>query len=173
MSGHDSPGERTAAADPAIVRAVELMFFAYRDFTKEPDQILESYGFGRAHHRVLHFVNRYPGLRVADLLKILQITKQSLSRVLNELTRQGFIDRRPGKADRRERILHTTAAGSELARRLMEPQIALLERALPDIGGGGSALIEAFLTAMIRPEERGQVLELVNRRNTGKPSGSR
>ncbi len=110
---------------------------------------------------------------MADLLKILQITKQSLSRVLNELTRQGFIDRRPGKADRRERILHTTAAGSELARRLMEPQIALLERALPDIGGGGSALIEAFLTAMIRPEERGQVLELVNRRNTGKPSGSR
>ena len=55
-----------------------LFFFAYRDFVGDADNLLERQGFGRAHHRVLYFVNLKPGMLVADLLGILKITKQSL-----------------------------------------------------------------------------------------------
>ena len=90
------------APDPKLVMLVELLFFAYRDFTGEADEELAALGFGRAHHRVLHFVNRRPGLRVADLLNILKITKQSLARVLKELVDRGFIVQEAGAEDRRE-----------------------------------------------------------------------
>ena len=82
---------------------IELLFFAYRDFVGDADRLLETIGFGRAHHRVLHFVNRQPGLTIAELLDILRITKQSLSRVLSQLVRDGYIQQRPGKRDRRQR----------------------------------------------------------------------
>jgi hypothetical protein len=88
-----------------LLEFAELLFFAYRDFTRDPDAILKDFGFGRAHHRVLHFVNRHSGLRVVDLLDILTITKQSLSRVLKQLIDQGYIVQRAGSSDRRERLL--------------------------------------------------------------------
>ena len=94
--------------DARHVAMVELLFFAYRDFTAEADALLVDLGFGRAHHRVLHFVNRNPGLRVADLLGILKITKQSLARVLKQLVDQGYIRQTAGATDRRERRLHVT-----------------------------------------------------------------
>jgi DNA-binding MarR family transcriptional regulator len=99
-----------------LVACVELLFFAYRDFTCGPDAVLEEYGFGRAHHRVLHFVHRNPGLRVADLLDILKITKQSLARVLKQLIDKGFIMQRAGNDDRRERRLFVTAKGGRSSR---------------------------------------------------------
>src|SRR3954464_7214181 len=116
------------AADPrepreeAIRQGIELLFFAYRDFTAEPDAILEQYGFGRAHHRVVHFVGRHPHMTVGELLEILRITKQSLNRVLGQLVRQGFIVQHRGTEDRRQRLLELTDSGHELERRLSEPQ---------------------------------------------------
>ena len=79
------------APDPRFITVVELLFFAYRDFTREADAVLAEFGLGRAHHRVLHFVNRNPGLRVANLLEVLKITKQSLARVLKQLVDEGWI----------------------------------------------------------------------------------
>src|SRR4051794_21578948 len=99
---------------------IELLFFAYRDFVGDPDRILERYGFGRAHHRVLHFVNRNPGLTIAALLEILKITKQSLNRVLKELLDQGYVEQRAGQTDRRQRLLFPTARGRELALEMAE-----------------------------------------------------
>ena len=99
-------------------QAIEMLFFAYRDFTAEPDQILAQYGFGRAHHRVIYFVGRHPGITVSELLAILAITKQSLSRVLGQLVGEGFIEQRPGARDRRQRLLELTDQGRALARRL-------------------------------------------------------
>src|ERR1700693_4496936 len=90
---------------------IELLFFAYRDFVGDPDEVLAKLGFGRAHHRVLHFVNRNPGIKVADLLDILKITKQSLGRVLKQLIDQGYVVQREGANDRRQRLLHVSAAG--------------------------------------------------------------
>src|SRR5215510_8926659 len=106
-----------------LIAHVELLFFAYRDFTGDPDAILAEYGFGRAHHRVLHFVNRNPGLRVANLLEILKITKQSLARVLKQLIDEGFITQKAGAEDRRERLLYVTQKGARLADKLTTLQV--------------------------------------------------
>ena len=111
----------TAASAAPMYDLIELFFFAYRDFVGDADRLLETYRFGRAHHRVLHFVSRQPGLTIAELLEILKITKQSLNRVLKELIAESFIEARAGAQDRRHRQLHTTAKGARLAR---DPRIS-------------------------------------------------
>lgn len=127
----------------------EALFFAYREFTGEPDRILNDIGFGRAHHRVLFFVGRYPGLRVADLLGILQITKQSLARVLRELIRKDYVRQEAGPSDKRERLLFVTEKGAALVHRLAEPQIARIEAGLKAAGAEGHEALAQFLEAMI------------------------
>ena len=113
-----------------MVDLIELLFFAYRDFISDPDAILAKSNFGRAHHRVLHFVDRNPGLTVADLLDILKITKQSLARVLKELIEAGFIEQRTGLEDRRQRLLYATPAGQALSAGLSSPQERRIKAAL-------------------------------------------
>ena len=103
---------------------IELLFFAYRDFVGDPDEVLSKLTFGRAHHRVLHFVNRNPGMKVADLLDILNITKQSLGRVLKQLVDQGFVVQKEGAQDRRQRLLYVTPKGEALALKLAGLQTA-------------------------------------------------
>jgi DNA-binding MarR family transcriptional regulator len=136
---------------------IEMLFFAYRDFTSDPDQILEQYGFGRAHHRILHFVNRRPGLTVAELLDVLQITKQSLARVLKQLIDAGPIAQVQGPRDRRQRELYPTAKGRALALDLARPQSRRITAAMDEAGEGGRNTIEQFLKAMVNPELRNQI----------------
>lgn len=143
------------------MRHVELLFFAYRDFTSDPDTILAELDFGRAHHRVLHFVNRNPGLRVADLLDILKITKQSLARVLRELVEGGYVEQRMGEKDRRERHLFATSQGSQLAHRLSAPQLERIARALQAAGAGSADMTNAFLYHMIDETDRAAVARLL------------
>ena len=111
---------------------IELLFFAYRDFVGDPDEVLSKFGFGRAHHRVLHFVNRNPGMKVADLLDILNITKQSLGRVLKQLVDQGYVLQKEGANDRRQRLLYVTPKGEALAMKLAGLQTVRITRALSD-----------------------------------------
>ncbi|MBO0904536.1 MarR family transcriptional regulator [Jiella sp. MQZ13P-4] len=129
-------------------RVIELLFFAYREFTGDADSILEKYGFGRAHHRVLHFVNRDPGLTIAELLDILQITKQSLSRVLRQLIDEDFICQIPGDEDRRQRRLYPTEKGRALAIELSRAQVRRIEAALAKTTDEDMRPIATFLTAM-------------------------
>jgi DNA-binding MarR family transcriptional regulator len=149
---------------------IELLFFAYRDFVADPDRMLAEYGFGRAHHRVLHFVDRYPGLTIAELLDILRITKQSLNRVLKDLIEQSYIEQRTGTNDRRQRLLFCTEAGIRFAEELSRVQMRRVARALVEQPGAsddpGEALASAqgFLLAMIEPEERATVRRLMARR---------
>jgi DNA-binding MarR family transcriptional regulator len=124
----------TAPTEDEVWQGIELLFFAYRDFTAEPDAILAQHDFGRAHHRVIHFVGRYPQMTVGELLRILRITKQSLSRVLGQLVRQGFIIQRPGVRDRRQRLLELTSKGRELERQLSEPQRVRVANAYRQVG---------------------------------------
>ncbi len=126
-------------------QAIELLYFAYRGFTAEPDQILADYGFGRAHHRVIYFVGRHPGTTVSALLEILGITKQSLSRVLGQLVRDGFVVQRPGTHDRRQRLLELTETGRELERALTETQRVRLARAFRNSGANA---VEGFRTVL-------------------------
>src|ERR1044071_3605615 len=118
-----------AQAPKPIWDIIELLFFAYRDFVGDPDEVLAKLGFGRAHHRVLHFVNRNPGMKVADLLDILNITKQSLGRVLKQLVDQGYVIQKEGAQDRRQRLLSVTAKGEALALKLAGLQTERINRA--------------------------------------------
>lgn len=147
---------------PEAVQLIELLFFAYRDFTGDADAILAEFGYGRAHHRVLHFITRYPGLRVADVLLILNITKQSLSRVLRQLVEGGLVVQSAGDTDRRERRLHVTVAGKALMRRLVDAQTRRIRRATGLSGAGAETAIRRFLSAMIEPETRAMVTALLD-----------
>ncbi|WP_296715154.1 MarR family winged helix-turn-helix transcriptional regulator [Rhodoblastus sp.] len=130
---------------------IELFFFAYRDFVGDADRLLTRYNFGRAHHRVLYFVDRRPGLSVAELLDLLKITKQSLSRVLKDLLDQNYIEQHPGLLDRRQRLMFPTRKGEALALELAELQSRRFARALEILPGGARAQGAAFLAAMCDP----------------------
>lgn len=148
------------AEEAGEVRIIELLFFAYRDFTSDPDKILAGYGFGRAHHRVLHFVNRMPGLTVAELLDVLKITKQSLARVLKQLVDTGYVAQVPGPQDRRQRELYPTAKGRALSLALAAPQSRRIRGALEETGAEEREVIERFLVSMVNPERRSQIARL-------------
>ena len=139
---------------------IELLFFAYRDFVAEPDSMLAGIGYGRAHHRVLHFVNRTPGIPVAQLLEILKITKQSLARVLKQLIEDGYITQQPGENDRRQRLLYPTQKGRDLALKLSRKQAERIENALRTLPQDATNNSRDFLYALIDPQDRPIVRQL-------------
>lgn len=161
--------KRREPAEPADARAgrgprwdiIELLFFAYRDFVGDADHVLEQFGFGRAHHRVMHFVRRYPGLKVADLLEVLRITKQSLGRVLKQLLDEGYIVQKAGDSDRRQRLLFATAKGEALVEKLAALQTARIERALAGLPAQGDEAVRHFLLGMIEQDDPDKVLEAI------------
>ena len=161
----EPPVRRPDLPSSAFLEMLELFFFAYRDFVADPDAILARYGFGRAHHRVLHFVDRNPGLSVAELLDILKITKQSLARVLKDLVEAGHIESRTGSSDRRQRLLYATDQGHALARSLSLPQIGRIAAAFQALGPDGAARAREFLRLMIDADERPRVSRYTNRRD--------
>src|SRR5215208_117120 len=158
-----SGSEWARALDEPIWDLIELLFFAYRDFVSDPDEVLARFAFGRAHHRVLHFVNRNPGMKVADLLNILKITKQSLGRVLKQLVDQGYVVQKEGENDRRQRLLHVTSKGEALAMKLAGLQTDRISRALAELGPAGHEAARRFLTAVLDPDGRDDVLGLIAR----------
>lgn len=160
-SGDRSAEPAGADACPPRWDIIELLFFAYRDFVGDADHVLEAFGFGRAHHRVVHFVCRYPGLTVADLLDVLRITKQSLSRVLKQLLDEGYIVQKAGDSDRRQRLLFATAKGEALVEKLARLQTERIDRALRDLAPGGAEAVAKFLRAMIDRDDPDKVLQTI------------
>jgi len=146
MSDINLPAHPHSITEEEVRQGIELLFFAYRDFTAEPDAILAQYGFGRAHHRVIHFVGRHPHMTVSELLAILRIRKQSLSRVLGQLVRQKFIVQQPGAHDRRQRLLELTPKGRDLERQLSKPQRARVANAYRQ---AGSQAVDGFRKIML------------------------
>lgn len=134
-------------------QAIELLYYGYRDFTAEPDAMLARHGFGRAHHRVIYFVGRHPQMSVSDLLAILRITKQSLSRVLSQLVRQDFVRQSPGSRDRRRRLLELTEKGVELERQLSENQRQRIARAYREAGASAVDGFRKVMLGIISSEE--------------------
>ena len=160
---------KSGAANPLFLReeelreGIELLFYAYRDFTSDPDAILREYGFGRAHHRVVHFVGRNSGITVAQLLVILRITKQSLSRVLGQLVEGDFIRQQRDATDRRRRLLMLTDRGVELERQLSKPQRQRVARAYREAGAVAVAGYRRVLLGLINEAEREGVRRATNR----------
>jgi DNA-binding MarR family transcriptional regulator len=161
-SGVAQADQGSHSAEP-IWDIIELLFFAYRDFVGDADDVLAKLSFGRAHHRVLHFVNRHPGMKVADLLEVLKITKQSLGRVLKQLVDQGYVVQKEGENDRRQRLLYVTAKGEQLAMKLAGLQTERIARALGEIGPNAHEAARRFLVAMIDADGRDDVQKLITR----------
>ena len=153
------------SAGPAGVAPVwdiiELLFFAYRDFVGDADHVLAEFGFGRAHHRVVHFVYRYPGLKVADLLDVLRITKQSLGRVLKQLIDEGYVIQKAGDNDRRQRLLFATAKGEALVSHLAGLQTMRIEHALQGMPPESRTAVLTFLRGMIGRDDPDPVLRMI------------
>jgi len=138
-------------------QGIELLIYAYRDFTDEPDAMLEKYGLGRAHHRVIYFVGRNPGITVTELLEILRITKQSLSRVLGHLLENDFILQRADPADRRRKQLTLSEKGKNLEHKLTSTQMERFARAYRDAGPEAVEGFRRVLIGIVEPEDRAQV----------------
>ena len=166
------PADETAASDPGgepVWDLIELLFFAYRDFVADPDEVLGKLGFGRAHHRVLHFVNRNPAIKVAHLLDILKITKQSLGRVLKQLIDEGYIVQKEGESDRRQRLLYATRKGEALALKFAGLQTKRILRALETLPPGAHETARQFLIAMLEADGRDDVLRLIGHADRSAP----
>ncbi|MCP9629790.1 MarR family winged helix-turn-helix transcriptional regulator [Rhodopseudomonas palustris] len=156
-----APLEADPRALPPRWDIIELLFFAYRDFVGDADHVLEAFGFGRAHHRVVHFVSRYPGLTVADLLDVLRITKQSLGRVLKQLLDEGYIVQKAGDSDRRQRLLFATPKGEALVVKLAGLQTDRIAHALRGLAPGEAEAVSKFLRAMIDRDDPDKVLQTI------------
>jgi DNA-binding MarR family transcriptional regulator len=167
-----SPGDRTGREGEPTWDVIELLFFAYRDFISDPDDALAKIGFGRAHHRVLHFVNRNPGMKVAELLDVLKITKQSLGRVLKQLVDQGYVVQKEGSNDRRQRLLYVTAKGEAMAMKLAGLQTERIASALAELGPNAREAACRFLVAMINADNRDGVLRFIARADRARRSRS-
>ena len=164
MAEGKTPANLLFLREEDLRQGIELLFYAYRDFTAEADAMLAELGFGRAHHRVIYFVGRKPGMTVSELLDILKITKQSLSRVLGQLVREGYIAQRPGTSDRRQRLLELAPKGAELERRLTEDQRALVARAYRAAGAEAVDGFRRVLLGLVNEADRGRFTGTAARR---------
>jgi DNA-binding MarR family transcriptional regulator len=157
---HDKSTQAGAGAGLLFLREEELrqtqdmIFFAHRDLVAAADAMLAELGFGRAHHRALHFIGRNPNLPVGELLSILGITKQSLARVLGPLIQQGYVIQTPGRMDRRQRLLSLTSQGAALERKLFDAQRERLVAAFREAGGPAVEGFRRVLRGMMKDEAR-------------------
>lgn len=161
--------EALSLEDRAVIELIELLFFAYRDFIREPDDLLSQYNFGRAHHRVLHFIWRHPGMSVAGLLEILGITKQSLARVLKQLIKQQLVYQKTGKSDRRQRLLFLTGKGMVLTQSLVMLQIPRVRAMLGVIGDEGEAHTRKAFYHLIDADKRAWVRSIIEKQPRCEP----
>jgi DNA-binding MarR family transcriptional regulator len=154
MADLKSPVNPIFLSDESLRQGIELLFFAYRDFTGEADRQLAELGLGRAHHRAIYFIGRNPSLTVSELLSILKITKQSLSRVLQTLMADGYVTQTPGAVDRRQRCLRLTQKGEALERILTEGQRRRLGRAYAQAGPAAVETFHRVLLSVIDDADR-------------------
>jgi DNA-binding MarR family transcriptional regulator len=163
MAVQTPPASPLFLREGEIRRGVELLYFGYSHLTRSVDAMLEAQGLGRAHHRALYFIARQPGLTVSALLRLLAITKQSLGRVLNDLTARGLVETRAGDFDRRQKLLRLTATGTAMEAELFE---AFRERLSAAYSQAGQASVTGFwhvLEGLIPPEDRALVIDLSRR----------
>lgn len=152
MNHPNGPSSLLYLTDEQLRSGIEAMFFAYRSFTADPDRILVHYGYGRAHHRALHFIRTAPYTRVNNLLCVLGVTKQSLNRVLRTLIDDGLVQSEIGPDDRRERLLSLTEKGQALEQELATAQQARVRDAFREAGPEAVQGFRAVCEAMMEPD---------------------
>ena len=155
-----SPASAQFLREPELRRGMELLYFGYSHYTRTIDRDLAKQGLGRAHHRALYFISRQPRLTVSELLALLAITKQSLGRVLNELTERGLVETRPGDHDRRQRLLTLTEAGKTLENDLFEAGRERMSRAYAQAGQHAVSGFWAVLEGLVADEDLPKIEQL-------------
>lgn len=133
---------------------MELLYFGYTNFTAAADETLNRLGLGRAHHRALYFIAGRPDMPVGDLLKLLRITKQSLGRVLNDLSNRGYVETVMGQKDRRQRLLRLTKSGAALENELFDAIRSKMAEAYAEAGQGSVTGFWRVLEGLIPEEQR-------------------
>jgi DNA-binding MarR family transcriptional regulator len=146
-------------SDAEIRKVAELMFFSYREFTLGPDEILNKINFGRAHHRIIYFVGKQKKITIKDLLSILQITKQSLSRVLNQLVEKEYIIVSAGD-DKRTKNLSLTNLGIKLEEKLSQIQIDKIKNIFKSTNENDINGFKKILYAMIDDKNKKKFNEI-------------
>jgi DNA-binding MarR family transcriptional regulator len=146
--------------EPEIRRGIELLYFGHAHVTRAIDRGLSRRGLGRAHHRALYFIARKPNMAVSDLLNLLGITKQSLGRVLSELTERDLVETRAGERDRRQRLLRLTEAGAAFEAELYDSLRERVASAYSEAGQGAVSGFWAVLEGLIPEDERDRVAAL-------------
>jgi len=147
-----------------IRRGIELLYFGYTRLTGSVDEYLATQGLGRAHHRTLYFVARQPNISVGELLRLLNITKQSLGRVLKELEERELLAVRPGETDRRQRLLHLTETGAALESELFSRLRAQLSSAYVSAGQESVSGFWRVLEGLVPEADRSMVMALREKR---------
>lgn len=150
--------------DEQLRSAIELLFFAYRDFTGDPDRILAERGYGRAHHRAIHFIKHRPNITVAGLIEMLGVTKQSLNRVLRQLIDDGLVVQKVGETDRRQRLLSLSEEGAALEAQLSQPQRDRLRQAYTSAGPEAVAGFREVLHKIMNDGTRAMVADKPGRK---------
>ncbi|QDX25664.1 MarR family transcriptional regulator [Sphingomonas suaedae] len=143
-----------------IRRGVELLYFGYSHLTRSIDEGLAAQGLGRAHHRSLYFIARQPDITVGELIALLAITKQSLGRVLGDLAERGLIETRPGREDRRQRLLRLTPEGARLEAELFDALRDKMAAAYSSAGQGAVGGFWAVLEGLVPEAERKRISDL-------------
>ncbi len=160
MAAPSSPASPLFLREAEIRRGIELMHFGYGRLLGAIDERLAAEGLGRAHHRSLYFIARQPDLTVSTLLALLGITKQSLGRVVNDLTARGLVESRVGRDDRRQRLLRLTAAGTTLETELFEILRARMSAAYVEAGPAAVAGFWLVLEGLVPAAERPMLAKL-------------
>ncbi|MGO4386818.1 MarR family winged helix-turn-helix transcriptional regulator [Microvirga sp. 2YAF29] len=137
-----------------LLLGLDLMFLGHMALVAAADEVLKNYSFGRPHHRVLYLVARHPGITVNEILSILRVTSQALTRVFQQLIEHDLIVQRLDPADRRKRRHYVTPKGAGLDKKLCDRQLQLLADAFGSLPHAATVSFFNVLDRIVMPEDR-------------------
>ena len=116
--------------DDQLKDLIEKLFITYRETFSDSRKILDHYSIGIAHHKVIHLLSMYYGISISELLKKLKITKQSLNRVLKDLTKLEMIFFKKDEVDTRIKHIFLNEKGKKIFEEIFEIQKKRIYKAL-------------------------------------------
>ncbi len=104
-------------------------------------------------YTILALVDENPGLSSARLAQLLSVSPPNITVWIDRLVGRGWVRREPSPTDRRERLLHTTADGAQLAAQATERLVAGERDAFAHLTPGERAILAELLRKLARRPE--------------------
>jgi MarR family transcriptional regulator for hemolysin len=124
------------------------------------DQRAAQFGMTKAKWAVLSRLERFEGIKQAELAEMLDLQPISLTRLLDGLCDHGLVERRPDPDDRRAKLLFLTPAARPLLKRLnavaeelMDDALAGLDRTEIDSMHAGLSRVKENLREALQKKE--------------------